>query len=102
MKSMAIASIALLAALTCAQARADCSEPTAVTNVPSGATASRDDMVAAQRAIKAYDTAVKEFGQCLQRIGDTSNKEDAALARLHKIADKFNDELRAFKHKNGV
>lgn len=102
MKSIAIATVALLGALACDPVWADCAEPTGITSVPSGATASRDDMVAAQRAIKAYDTAVKEFTECLQKAGDTSNKEDMALDRLHKIADKFNEELRTFKQKNGA
>ena len=102
MKSIAIASVALLGALASSPVWAGCAEPPAVTSVPSGATASRDDMVAAQRAIKAYDTAVKEFTDCLQKSGDTSNKEGPALDQLHKIADKFNEELRTFKQKNGA
>jgi hypothetical protein len=96
-------------------ARADCSEPEAAVRIPDGSTATRDQMVAAQRAVKAYDTAVKAYGDCLQheldaKLASGGNKllleaqydklNNAEVDKLQRLAGKFNDELRAFKAKN--
>ncbi|HWG75208.1 MAG TPA: hypothetical protein VN660_00260 [Steroidobacteraceae bacterium] len=97
------------------RAHADCAAPAAAVQIPDGSTATRDQMVAAQRAVKAYDTAVKTYGDCLQHELDTKlagggNKQqleaqydrlnNAEVDKLQKLAGKFNDELRAFKAKN--
>jgi len=95
---------------------ADCSPPNvAAINIPNGTTATRDQMIAAQRAVKAYDTAVKAYGDCLQQQLDSQvaaggNKETLSVQydkmnndqvdKLQKLADKFNEELRAFKARN--
>jgi hypothetical protein len=96
-------------------AQADCTAPQAAVQIPDGNTATRDQMVAAQRAVKAYDTAVKTYGDCLQhemdaKLASGGNKQqleaqydklnNAEVDRLGKLAGKFNDELRAFKAKN--
>ena len=91
-----------IAALTTGQAFAGCSEPAAVTDLPNGATASRDDMLAAQRAIRAYDTAVRQYTSCLQQTGDTTSKGNDAVDRLERVAARFNEELKAFKEKNSA
>lgn len=96
-------------------ARADCTAPAGAVQIPDGTTATRDQMVAAQRAVKAYDTAVKNYGDCLQheldaKVAGGGNKEqleaqydrlnNAEVDKLQRLAGKFNDELRAFKAKN--
>lgn len=116
--SRCILTVSIMAALAAGPvcASADCSPPdgNAIT-IPNGTTASRDQMIAAQRAVKAYDTAVKAYGDCLQQQLDAqvaagANKENLAVQydkmnndqvdRLQKLADKFNEELRAFKARN--
>jgi hypothetical protein len=112
----AAAAVLLLSLLALpVSARADCSAPAAAVQIPDGTTATRDQMVAAQRAVKAYDTAVKTYSDCLQHELDTQlagggNKQlleaqydrlnNAEVDKLQKLAGKFNDELRAFKAKN--
>jgi len=96
-------------------ARADCSAPAGLVQIPNGTTATRDQMVAAQRAVKSYDTAVKAYGDCLQHELDANlasggNKQqleaeydrlnNAEVDKLQRLAGKFNDELRAFKARN--
>ena len=96
-------------------ARADCTAPDAAVQIPDGSTATRDQMVTAQREVKAYDTAVKAYGDCLQhaldaKLASGGNKQEleaqydklnnVEVDRLQRLAGKFNDELRAFKAKN--
>jgi hypothetical protein len=102
MKRILLTSLVAISGLAAGSAFAGCTEPVAVTDVPKGASASRDDMLAAQRAVKAYDTAVKAYTDCLQQAGDTSGKGNEAVDKLQKIADRFNQELRAFKEKNSA
>jgi hypothetical protein len=80
---------------------ATCMEPTLVTEIPSGASASREEMLAAQRAMKVYDNAVKAFSDCLRDAGDTTSRANAAVEKLQKLAERFNVELHAFKERNG-
>lgn len=87
--------------LLAANAWADCTAPNGDVAVPSGATASRDDMAAAQKAVKAYDTAVREYSSCMANGGPANvAKANAEVEHLKKVADKFNAELRTFKEKN--
>lgn len=101
MKAILLTGLVAIAGFAGQSAFAGCTEPSEVTDVPSGATASRDDMLAAQRAVKAYDAAVKDYTSCLTAAGDTSNKGNEAVDKLTKVAAKFNQELHAFKEKNG-
>ncbi len=106
--------VALAAGPVCALA--GCTPPDeAAIAIPDGATATRDQMIAAQRAVKAYDTAVKAYGDCLQQqldkqVAAGGNKEflsvqydkmnNIEVDKLQKLADKFNEELRVFKARN--
>jgi hypothetical protein len=96
-------------------AHADCTPPSGSISIPDGATASRDQMVAAQRAVKEYDTAVKAYGDCLQHQLDAQvagggdrnqlaaeydRMNNSEVLKLQKLAEKFNAELRIFKAKN--
>jgi hypothetical protein len=92
----------LLANLVALPAYADCAAPQLTSPVPSGATASREDMLAAQRAIKAYDLAVNDYVACMDRIHGSADKQTAVLRELQEIADRFNAEFRAFKAKNSA
>jgi predicted outer membrane protein len=116
MRSILTVSIMVALAAGPACASADCTAPNATAiAIPDGSTATRDQMVAAQRAVKAYDTAVKAYGDCLQQQLDAqvsagANKQQLSVQydkmnndqvdKLQKLADKFNEELRAFKARN--
>ena len=100
---------------------AECTAPTNDTSVPNGSKATKEQMIAAQRAVKAYDTAVKEYGECLKTaqeaelaaagdkltddmrvkiVSKYADRSNAEVDKLQKMADKFNAELKAFKAKN--
>ena len=79
----------------------NCVEPTPPGDPPSGATATRQEMLAAQSAIKVYDVAVGAFAECIKTSGGPASKADDAVRSVEKIAARFNAELRAFKQRNG-
>lgn len=58
---------------------ADCEQPDAPA-VPDGATASYDDMIAGQQAIKSFQAENKEYLECM-------NKEITAAANVAKTAE---------------
>ena len=107
--------VAMFAMLAAARAHADCPVPDSAVLIPDGNTATRDEMIAAQKAIKTFDAAVKAYADCMQQEEDAkvaagadkakTNAQYAKLTnaqvdKLQAIADKFNIELRAFKAKN--
>jgi hypothetical protein len=98
MKVLAI--VCTIVAVMPLPAFADCVAPTAPGEPPSGATATREQMVAAQAAIKGYDAAVAAFTECARKNGETLKAEDAVRG-VEKLAAKFNAELRVFKQRNG-
>ena len=78
-------------------------------------------MIAAQRAVRAFDAAVKEYGECLKSaqeaeiaaagdklsddmrtkiVSKYADKTNVEVDKLQKMADKFNAELKAYKAKN--
>jgi len=117
----ALLSLTLAAALGCSTAFAACQAPTSSVSIPSGAKATKDEMVAAQKAVKAYDAEVKAYAECLRtdqdaeiaaagdkladdqrnkivaRYAELQNKE---VDKLQKVADQFNAELKAWRAKN--
>lgn len=107
--------VLLLGALAASSAFADCAPPDNAVQIPNGSAATRDEMVAAQKAVRAYNDAVKAYADCLQQEQDTkiaaggdkakltveyAKLNNAEVDKLQKVADKFNEELRAFKAKN--
>jgi hypothetical protein len=113
--------LTVVASLAAGAAYADCAKPDGKVAVPNGSKATKDEMIAAQRAVKAYDSAVKDFGSCLlseqdaeiAKGGDklTQEQRDKIVERyskqindevdkVQKVADKFNAEVKAFKAKN--
>ncbi|MEP7313007.1 MAG: hypothetical protein ABI859_10520 [Pseudomonadota bacterium] len=99
MKRFAI--LVALVCLTSARAFAACADPQAAPPLPNGATASREDMLSAHKAFKAYDSAVREYATCLEKTGGNPSVQNEAVVRLQTVADKFNAELRAFKKRGG-
>jgi len=111
----AMLNLCLLAALVSGPAFADCAVPEDTVQVPDGNTATREEMVAAQKAVQAFDAAVKTYSECLQQeqeskiaAGADKAKTQAAYSKLNnaevekvqQLADKFNQELRAYKAKS--
>src|SRR5579859_7391803 len=107
-------SVAALAALSAGPALADCSVPDNNVQIPDGTTATKAEMVAAQKAVQAYDGAVKTYTDCLQQEqqqkidagGDKvklqkqyAELNNAQVEKVQQLADKFNTELKAYKAK---
>lgn len=113
--------LSLTAALFAGQAFAACTAPGNSVSIPNGSKASKDEMIAAQQAVKAYDAAVKSFIECLKKDQDAEivaggekmtdaqkakvagryvDRQNIEVDKLQKVADKFNAELKAYKAKN--
>jgi hypothetical protein len=104
----------LLAALSSGYgfAAAACEAPAPVA-LPDGATATREQMLAAQQEVRAYQAAMNEFVACidseLEGEGEQAPEEfkslmvsrhNAAVTEMEGVAAAFNDQLRAFRTAN--
>jgi len=109
--------VALLAAFAVGTAYADCAIPDATVQIPDGATATKEEMLTAHRAVVAYDAAVKAYSDCLAQdltdkiaAGGDKTKlpaqytklNDAQVEKVQQLADKFNVELKAYKAAQGT
>jgi hypothetical protein len=79
----------------CALPALGCERPTSPSTIPDGKTASKDEMMAAKKAIDAYKLAMEDYMGCER----SNTKIESAHAELEKIADRFNEQVRAFKAK---
>jgi hypothetical protein len=103
---------------------ADCNKPQAPT-VPNGASASYDDMIAGQQAIKTFQADNKAYLDCMdkeikaavsvaktaesaedrsaaaERHTDMVNEFNAAISQEEKLATKFNSEIEEFQAAQG-
>jgi hypothetical protein len=116
----ALLSLSLVAALAAAPIYADCPPPNDAIKIPDGATATKDQMLAAQHAIKDADAAIAAFADCLRDEQDAKiaaggdkmkdaeklkisaeyvNRQNVEVEKLQKLADQFNVELHAYKAK---
>lgn len=111
---------AMLAVFGTASADAACIYPRAPEALPDGRTATYDEMVAGQAAVKGFDADVTAYNVCLQmemetllannpefdeaRRGEIAamyiKKNNAAVDEVQALADRFNEQLRAFKERN--
>lgn len=127
MNMKALFSLALLAALAAGTAYADCKAPAAPRKLPSGKTATEEQMVAAHKAVKEFDTATNDYIACLQTEGEAEiaklmqteadpkkqekqkekisaavvKKQNAAVDKDKALAARFNDQVKAFKAREG-
>jgi len=123
MKLLTAAAVPFLLALGSA-AHAACVYPTAPDKLPNGNNATKDEMVAANGAMKEYSKAVQEvYLPCLQQEETDSvaamdpsdpefaqkkaaaaaihaKKHNAALDELQALAARWNEEIKAFKAKD--
>jgi hypothetical protein len=114
----ALLAIAFTAALGTGVAYAECPYPTAPANLPDGRTATMEEMIAGQKAVKEYDAAIKSYVTCIDKELDDSiakagdqlkpqqkadmqkveaQKHNAAIDQLQSVADRFNEQVKVFK-----
>lgn len=117
----ALASAILLAALAAGPVHAACSYPKAPESIPDGNTATVDEMVAAKKAVEAYNKEMEAYLSCIkleydgtvasegQGLSEERKKElermqvqkhNAAIDELEAVAARLNEQIRAFKAKN--
>jgi hypothetical protein len=118
-RSSALLALPVLLAIA-AGARADCVYPQAPQSLPNGAKATKDEMIAAQAVVKDYSKTVQEvYLPCLDKEKVDSiaaldsadpeyaakksaiesmqaKKHNAALDELTSVADRWNQERKAF------
>jgi hypothetical protein len=93
-------------------AAAACEAPSPVA-MPDGSKATRDQMLAAQAQVKAYQASMNEFIACIDSELDAQgekapdefkslmvSRHNAAVAEMEGVAASFNDQLRAFRAAN--
>src|SRR5438105_13155081 len=109
----ALLAMALTAALMAATAYADCPYPPAPDKLPDGASATLEEMIAGQKAVKAYDKAINDYVACIDRELDAAianggdqpkpqqkadmqkveaQKHNAAIDQLQNVADRRSEE----------
>jgi hypothetical protein len=92
---MRFVSVAILCAMGSTPVLA-CEKPKAPSSIPDGATASKEDMLAAKKAVDAFRSGMEEYLACEKNFASL----DAAQNELSKVADRFNLQIRAFKAKS--
>ena len=89
-----VISIALLITVFAAPSFA-CDKPTAPGAMPDGKTAAKEEMMAAKKTVDAFKSDMEEYMACEKN----SSKLDRAQDELEKVANRFNEQVRAFKAK---
>jgi opacity protein-like surface antigen len=97
--SVLVCALAALSPIATAVAE-DCVEPAEPEAPPKGETATRNEMRAAQEAMKLYNTAVTEFSACVERNHLNAAAANGAVRKLQTLANRFNAELRTFKQRD--
>ena len=113
--------IAALVAVATTPVFADCVAPTVSITIPDITTATKDELIAAKKAVNAYDADVQTFTSCLSTeedaaitaLGDKATPEQKAkvqkqyelrsnneVDKLKALADKLNLVIRAYRAKN--
>jgi hypothetical protein len=111
-----LACVLVLAAMT-SPSWAACNYPKKVTKMPDGKSASRDEMVATQKTVKQYQTDMSTYLECIKTEHHASlakdaatlsedqkkalttrytQQNDAAVDEEQEVAERFNEQLRAF------
>jgi len=121
MKLICVSALAAIAALATPLAFADCTAPTPPQNLPDGNTATLQQMLAGQKAVKVFDAATDAYLDCLKNAhqaalaaaGDKvtddqkakldkaeTDQHNAAVDKDKSVATSFNEQIRVFKAKN--
>ncbi|SRR5579871_1445829 len=117
----ALLALAGTAALAAAAAHADCSYPAAPTTLPDGRTATLEEMLAGQKAVKEYQKAIDDYVACIDKEledqiakgGDSlkpqqktdmqkmeAQKHNAAVDQAQAVADRFNEQVKVYKQQS--
>lgn len=109
---LALRRAALVPGLLVATGALACETPTMV-EVPDGATATTEQMVAAREQVTEYVAAMEEYLACvndeIEAAGENAPEEfkalmiqrhNAAVSEMETVAAAFNEELRAFREAN--
>jgi hypothetical protein len=91
-----------IASLTSFSVWATCKAPATPPSPPSGAVATRVEMLGAQTSIKDYNAAVVAYTECVRKDGGSETEIGAVIEQLERLAERFNTELRAFKQKSAA
>jgi hypothetical protein len=121
----ALPTLILLATLASTRAYATCSYPQAPDKIPDGATATKEEMVAAQKLVVKYNADIKAYTDCLKLEHDEAlakadndkltkeqkealqkqldniqtQKNNAAVDAAEAVTARFNEQIRAFNKK---
>lgn len=111
---------ALVAGLLLTQGAFACDYPQRA-DVPDGATATKDEMIAGQRGVKTYIAAMEEYLACIeaeeaqavlalgedvddegqrQRKDLFNKKYNAAVEEMNLVAEEFNIQVRTYKSRS--
>jgi hypothetical protein len=121
-RSTVLASSLAIAALGFAmQASAACTYPKAPDSIPDGSKATKDEMIAGMKAMRAYNDLIKQYTDCLKDDHDSAvakidpslakdkqdarkaeldnvlaQKNDAAVDAAQTVTGRFNDQIKAY------
>jgi hypothetical protein len=108
-----------VAMIFAAQGALACDYPQRI-DVPNGATATKDEMIAGQKGVKTYMASMEEYLACIeadeaqavlalnnvnedtkrQREDLFNKKYNAAVEEMNLVAEEFNVQVRAYKDRN--
>ena len=89
-----LSSVLTLAALfASSHVYAACVYPKAPDKIPDGATATKEDMIATQKLVKAYNEDIKAYTECLKNEHADAMKEDAKKPEKERMTKEQKDEL---------
>ncbi len=74
----------------------DCHGPNAPSEFPEPSTATEQDIITAQQAVKKYLSDMESALKCMDALHN-ERARDMAIDDMQKIASKFNTVLRAFR-----
>lgn len=122
MKNFYAAALLLGSVVAVHQAQAACTYPIAPGRFPDGNSATREEIKAAKDVVVKYDADMNAYLVCIRGEYETRlaaqtdataeqkaemermhvQKEDAALAEVKDVVARFNEQLNAWKAKNGA
>lgn len=110
MKRLITATAASMLMLCAGVVQAECVFPSSDIDIPDGSTASKETMIEAVKAVKAYQAEMAAFRACLDdelaAVEDPKPLEavqfhdlrfNASVTSEEEVANKLNNEIRAFK-----
>lgn len=117
-----VTALVLAGGLAAAQANAACNYPTPPGKFPDGSMASKEEMLAAKKQVVQYNADMDSYLGCIKTefdaqvaanpsasqeqkekmARDQDEKHNAAVKEVTDVTDRFNEQLRAWKAKNGA